>query len=364
MNKASIIIKRFGGQSALAKLIEKPQPTVQHWAKTGRIPAKWQPILMDLAKQHNVNLSPSDFIEEIEVDQPGPSGKMPVALWPGKLPIYDRELQVYVLDDERRVITRSAVIYHLTEVKQFSGNLEKFLGVRAIANYIPPGIAGQFIEFNLPGVVNRTVKGVEAETFLEICKAFVKARDSGENLTETQNEIAKRAGAFLSAVAKVGLIALIDEATGFQYQRAQDALTLKLKLYLEDEMRQWEKTFPDELWKEFGRLTNWTGGIHSRPKYWGRLVMELIYENLDADVADWLKKNAPKPMKGQNYHQWMSSQFGLKKLTEHIWMVVGMAKACMTMVELRQRVAEHFGKKPVQLTMYLPTSTPQKGLAK
>ncbi len=79
-------------------------------------------------------------------------------------------------------------------------------------------------------------------------------------------------------------------------------------------MRKWDKTFPDELWVQFGRLTNWKGSLHQRPKYWGHLVMDLIYEYLDADVAQWLKVNAPKPMHGQNYHQWLSEQYGLKKL--------------------------------------------------
>jgi len=90
-----------------------------------------------------------------------------------------------------------------------------------------------------------------------------------------------------------------------------------------------------------------------RPKYWERLVMELIYEKLDADVAQWLKENAPTPKHGQNYHQWLSGQYGLKKV-EHIWMVIGMAKTCDTMTELRDRVAALDGKQPVQLRLYLP----------
>lgn len=32
-----------------------------------------------------------------------------------------------------------------------------------------------------------------------------------------------------------------------------------------------------------------------------------------------------------------------------------MAKPCKNMRELRQMVAEHYGKKPVQFTMYLPS---------
>jgi len=49
---------------------------------------------------------------------------------------------------------------------------------------------------------------------------------------------------FATACAKVGLDALVDEATGNQYERAEDALQVKLRAYLAEEMRKWEKTSP------------------------------------------------------------------------------------------------------------------------
>ena len=83
-----------------------------------------------------------------------------------------------------------------------------------------------------------------------------------------------------------------------------------------------------------------------RPKYWGKLVWELIYEYLDPDVAQWLRDNAPAPMHGRNYHQWLSEQYGLKKLVEHIWKVVGIASTCSDMDELRNKMQTLYGKKP------------------
>src|SRR5437879_2610856 len=108
-------------------------------------------------------------------------------------------------------------------------------------------------------------------------------------------------------------------------------------------MRKWEKTFPDQLWEQFGRLTNWKGSLHSRPKYWGNLVMEIIYGYLDADVAQWLREHAPKPQRGQNYHQWLSEQYGLRKLVEHIWKVIGVASTCQNMDELRKKMRDLYG---------------------
>ena len=267
---------------------------------------------------------------------------LPVAKWPGQL---EMKIPVYVLDDGRRIISRTGATSFLTDDKG-GGNLESYTGIQALQPYMPADLSGMMVEFNLPEVVNKTVKGMEAETFVEICQAYVSAWQHGALQSDAQQKIAIRATMFLSACAKVGIVALIDEATGFQYERPLDALQIKLRLFLAQEMRKWEKTFPDELWEQFGRLTKWKGGVNSRPKYWGKLVMELIYEYLDPDVAEWLKENAPQPFHGQNYHQWLSEQYGLRRLIEHIWRVIGVASTCDTMDELKNKMEQLYGSAP------------------
>jgi hypothetical protein len=352
MNLAEAVIAKFGGQSALAAALGKGQSTVQHWTKTGLIPSKWHTEILAQAQKRGIQLTPMDMVQApIEILPAEP--KKPVAKWWGDLEIGDVEIPVYVLQDGRRVLSRTGATGLLTE-RRGGGNLESYVQVKALEPYMPPDLPDQMIEFEIGGVVNKSVRGISAETFLEICRAYVRARDDRALTSDQQIAIAIKAGMFLSACAKIGLVALIDEATGYQYDRAQDALKIKLKLYLEDEMRKWERTFPDELWREFARLTNRKGSVTQRPKYWGKLVMELVYGYLDPDVADWLKKHAPQPRKGQNYHQWLSSQYGLKRLVEHLWMLVGMASACHNMAELRHRMAEKFGRQPVQFTLYLP----------
>jgi P63C domain len=356
MNAAQTIIEKFGGQTALANLLGKGQSTVQHWVKVGMIPAKWQGEILRIARTKGIELQPIDFMhipgnESEEID--GQLPKVPVARWPGFLTIGNVELPVYVIDDGRRVISRTGATGVLIG-RQGGGKLESYIAVGALRKYIPSDLPGQMIAFSMPGVVNKTVRGISAETFLEICRAYVKALDENASLTDHQRSVAIKASMFLASCAKVGLIALIDEATGYQYERTEDALQPKLRLYLSEEMRKWEKTFPDEIWVEFGRLTNWKGSITKRPKYWGKLVMELVYEYLDPDVAKWLKENAPKPQGGQNYHRWLSGQYGLRKLVEHIWKLVGIAKTCHTILELKDKMAEIYGKVPVQYTLYLP----------
>ncbi len=275
------------------------------------------------------------------------NNNLPVARWPGVLKIgSSTEIPCYVLDDGRRVITRAAATAVLTDGKG-GGNLEQYLVVEGLKGFVPPGFRDQMIDFEVREIAaafNIRTRGISAETFVEICQAYVAAFEADALTTDRQRVIAIKAAMFLAACAKVGLIAMIDEATGYQYARASDALEMKLRLFLAEEMRKWEKTFPDQLWEQFGRLTNWQGALHSRPKYWGNLVMEFIYENLDPDVAEWLRQNAPKPQHGQNYHQWLSEQYGLKKLVEHIWKIIGIASTCDTIEQLRKQLQEIYGR--------------------
>jgi len=290
--------------------------------------------------------------------------RLPVAIYKGALDLLGEEIPCYVLDTGQRVIGRTAYTETLTGIKG-GGGLEKYLGVSSLRSFINmETVLEGMVSFSLPEVegLERDVKGLPADLSIDIWRGFVSAMEasftsSEVKLTERQTAMAMRASALLGACAKVGLDALIDEATGAQYDRAADALRVKLKAYLEDEMRKWEKTFPDDLWKEFARLTNWKGTVTQRPKYWGKLVMELVYGYLDKDVAKWLKDNAPEPRHGQNYHQWLSGQFGLKKLVEHIWMLIGVSRTCENMVELRQRMAELNGRTMVQLMLPLPKPT-------
>jgi hypothetical protein len=290
-----------------------------------------------------------------------PERPLPIALYKGVLDLVGADVPCYVLNNGQRVIGRTAYTESLTGIKG-GGDLEKYLGVSSLKPFINIEMVLEgMVAFSLPEVegLERNVKGLPADLAIEIWRGFVKAMESmlrdpaTARLTARQIEMAMKASMLLGACAKVGLDALIDEATGAQYDRASDALRVKLRAYLEDEMRKWEKTFPDDLWLEFARLTKWKGTVTQRPKYWGKLVMELVYEYLDKDVAKWLKENAPAPKHGQNYHQWLSGQYGLKKLVEHIWILIGVARTCETMLELRQRMAELNGKRMVQFMLPL-----------
>jgi hypothetical protein len=242
MKPAQAIIERFGGQTALAEAIGKPQSTVQYWNRTGTIPAKWHSLIIKAAEIKGVEVAPSDFVAPVEPEGTA-LGKSPVARWPGQLSVGDQEIPVYVLDDGRRVISRTGALNFLTGGKG-GGNLESYLEVEVLRPFLPADLAEQWVEFDIPQVVNKSVKGMTAGAFIDICRAYSRARDTGALTTDSQVGIAVRASMLLAAFAKTGIEAAIDEVTGYQFERPLDALQTKLRLFLADEMRPWEKTFP------------------------------------------------------------------------------------------------------------------------
>ena len=79
-NPAQRIIQRFGGQSRLAEALGKTQSTIQHWARTGRIPSQWHRPLMTLARERGVILEPKDFVAGQPLTIAPPEGKLGVLL--------------------------------------------------------------------------------------------------------------------------------------------------------------------------------------------------------------------------------------------------------------------------------------------
>ncbi len=275
--------------------------------------------------------------------------KLPFAKWRGQIDLGGNDLDCYVLDDETRVLSSGSTTKAIANVER--GSLQDYIGQKALKPFINKDkILQETIKFSIPGT-QWTAIGVTTEHFELICRGYVQALYEGANLTDRQKEIAIKCAILTTGLTRTGLDALVDEATGYQYERAEDALQIKLKAFIAEELRAWEKTFPDDLWEEFGRLTGWKTPLKSRPKWWGKLVTELIYDTLDEDVAKYLKEN--KPTAGTRWHQQLTENHGVRQLVSRCYEVIGMSKTCDDIHELRQRVAQHYGKKPVQFTMFL-----------
>jgi len=273
----------------------------------------------------------------------------PFAKYQGSLRLGSNDVDCYVSDAGHRLISLRATMKAIANVE--AGNLGEYIGVSALKPFIDKDLVlGELIELTIPGTQLKA-RCLESRKFLDVCRAYVNALSSGALTTDRQKEIAIQCSILLSACADIGLEALIDEATGYQYERKEDELQLKLRLYIAEELREWEKTFPDELWEEFGRLTNWSAPLSSRPKWWGKLVIELIYDTLDPDIATYLRES--KPPTGIHWHRQLTEHKGVRALVSRCYEIIGMAKSCNSISELREKVNHYY--KGYGLQLKLPT---------
>ncbi len=168
-------------------------------------------------------------------------------------------------------------------------------------------------------------------------------------MRDSQKKLAKQAFAILRACAKVGIIALIDEATGYQQYRAKNALQLKIQAFIADEIQEWARMFPGEFWLELARLESVRYSPRNRPLRWGRYVMMFVYDAVDPDVGKALRERNPDPHFMQNHHQWLKVH-GKQKVNDQIQRVIAVMKLCHDMDDFKRKFAHVFKKTPLQMT--------------
>ena len=258
----------------------------------------------------------------------------------------------HVLDDGSRVIAQREVVKALTGQEKPSGLIGRLIGIAPLAPYIcAEEVASKVIQFRLSGPGHQMVAhGYEATLLVEVCEAFLRARDDGV-LSGAQLRVAQRADVVLRSCAKVGIIALIDEATGYQEVRQRNALQLKLQAFISDEIQEWAKLFPDDFWHELARLEHTHYSPRSRPLRWGKYVMAFVYDAVDEDVGSELRKINPNPHFRRNHHQWLK-MYGREKVRDHINRVIGVMKTCHDMHDFNRIFGYVFKKDPMQMSFF------------
>jgi hypothetical protein len=172
--------------------------------------------------------------------------------------------------------------------------------------------------------------GLRGELYPMICDVFLKARDA-RKLLPSQENIAISADILMRALAHTGIIALIDEATGYQNKRPVDALARILEAFIAKELQPYIPTFPADYYEHLFRLRGLDYRVDSvqRPQYFGCLTNDIVYKRLAPNVLTELKKvvrrnEAGRPM--HKYFQRLTSNLGYPKLREHLGAVVATMK--------------------------------------
>lgn len=212
------------------------------------------------------------------------------------------------------------------------------------------------IDFRPLGKGASRALGYPAELLPAVCKIFLDARDAGV-LNNMQQHIAAKCDILIRGFATVGIIALVDEATGYQYDRARNELHLILERYISKELLPWAKRFPDEFYKHMFRLRGWKYPTESakRPGYVGKLTRRLIYEKLPPGVLEELERKNPSVggRRRARIHQFLTEDVGNPHLDRQITAVVTLFKISKTWDEFSRHFLEAFPNEGDQTMLAL-----------
>lgn len=286
------------------------------------------------------SLSPE---QRTEIARKAANAKKEIALLPKAthgspdhpLKIGEIEITCYVLNDGTRVLSQRGMIAGLG-MKRGSNPISggDRLGILLAAKTIAPFVSAELqaaienpIRFTHPGGGGAAF-GYPATILADICDVLLEARKAGK-IHQRQEHIVQQAEILVRGFARVGIIALVDEATGYQKDRAKDALAAILEAFVAKELQPYVRTFPPEYYEQLFRLRNLPYppvNAKYRPQYFGVLTNDIVYKRLAPGLLDELKKQNIKSEKKGKLFQRLTPDAGHPKLREHLASTVTIMK--------------------------------------
>jgi hypothetical protein len=294
---------------------------------------------------------------------------IPRATHRGEIVIGDTRIPCAVLDTGRRVLTENGITNALLGSRSGASKRLKKSQLEAGApvplflapDRLKPFISQEVMDGPLAPVQyldgTRTVTGYDATVLPAVCEIWLKARDAGA-LQAQQIDKAQQADILMRGLAHVGVVALVDEATGYQEVRDRLALQAILDKFLRTEFAAWAKRFPDEFYKEMFRLKGWSYNPLSvaRPGVVGRYTTDVVYERLAPGIVEELERINPKNDRGNRkvrHHQWLSEDIGHPALSQHLHAVIGFMRATANWDDFISLLDRAFPKKGHTIPMML-----------
>jgi len=288
-----------------------------------------------------------------------------MARWASDLPratheapvhIGDASVMAAVLPDGRRLLSQGTFLRALGRSrtpKAGTGGLTTvdqlpfFLSAERLNPYISEELRSSATPIIFLSKSGRRTVGYEATLLPMVCEVYLQFRDACHGDVPRQYlRSVEACDLLMRGLARVGIIALIDEATGYQEVRDRHALQAILDRYLRKELAAWAKRFPDEFYQQIFRLRGWEWkNVEStkRPHAVAKYTNDLVYERLAPGILEELQVRNPKNERGRRkakHHQWLTEDVGHPALAQHLYAVIGFMRVSrnwsqfMTMMDL------------------------------
>ena len=274
------------------------------------------------------------------------------------LVIGEIEIPCYVLEDETRVVSQRGVTAGIGLNPDVGFRMPQFIASKAIkpfvSNDLMPALEVPILFKNPSGGGN--AYGYPATILVDICEAVIDASKTGKLQSRHRNTV-KRCEAIYKAFARVGVIALVDEATGYQEVRAKRALATILERYIAKELQPWTKTFPYEFYEHIYRLKGWDGPNGTkRPSVIGHYTNDIVYSRIAPGILTELQKRNPMQQSGfrpSKHHQWFTPELGHPKLKEHLAGVMALMRVAPSWDWFKRNLAKAYPALNEQIPLQL-----------
>ncbi|PLR33742.1 hypothetical protein CYR32_13325 [Chimaeribacter coloradensis] len=274
-----------------------------------------------------------------------------------------KEISCAVLSNGKRIITQTALFDVFGRPRKGEKRLGKeypsIIGARNLLPYVDE----ELIEYSKPvhyysSTSSKILKsGYDANIIPAVCEIYLSAKENNDIL-ESQEKIVYQANVIIRALAKVGIAALVDEATGYQLERESDALQTLLRAYISEDLLQWQSRFPRKFYQEIYRLYDWDYNPTSfkHPSYIGHFTNDYIYKKMPTGVLNELRSRNPKNNSGnrlRRHHQFLSGDIGIPHLEKHITKVITIMELSKNIDEFRINFTKIFGPEKDDLQLSL-----------
>lgn len=282
----------------------------------------------------------------------------------GPLTIGNKEFECAVLEDGTRVFTRATFVRAIGRTGKAKGGrawdrefkVPVFLTAENLKSFISKDLEenSKTIQFRYK---NSLYLGYSIDLLRLVCELFIDAKESGA-LRANQTQISEACKILYRGFARVGLVALVDEATGYQEVRDKLALQAILDEFLLKEFAAWAKRFPDEFYQQIFRLRKWTwkGMKVNRPQIVANYTKNLVYARLAPRILNELEARNPKDEKGHRkvkHHQWLTEDVGHPALAQHLYAVIGLMRLADSWEQFKQMLDRAYPKRSDTLQMPL-----------
>lgn len=266
---------------------------------------------------------------------------------------FGADVDCYVLDDDKK----TAVISQrgMAEAIGFSRRGERlkvFVNSKTMEDYLGRDLLDKIenpVVFQTPGAaasgsVSSRAYGYDAAILIDLCKAILAAKADGKLGSGRYDNAVRQAEIIMGASAKSGIRNLVYALAG--YEPTREEVIRAFKFYIQEEAREYEKEFPEQLYREWYRLYDLPRPERSKPWKFAHLTLQQVYHPLarsNGRILDLVRvQKAQSADRHAKLHQFLSV-IGVKALRTHLGQLLGIAQISADRDEYERHVKKVFG---------------------